>query len=287
MQALPKKQYISAIITKCNQIHLIKSNRQTFGHFSIIYLRTDDLPIIIMKGFLYYIISLFIVLLACQDPKPNQTEFTMSYSNSSEALSYLALGDSYTIGESVDSTLRWPVQLADSLTTHYGHHVTEPKIVATTGWTTDELKAGIASEGITKKYDMVSLLIGVNNQYRSYPVEQYEQEYEALLKWAIQHSKNGAAGVFTVSIPNYGVTPFGQTRGEERIRAELLEYDAKAAEICARFGIPLINITPISEEAKSNIALVADDDLHPSGAQYTAWVEYMLPTVFAMIEDWP
>ena len=240
-----------------------------------------------MKDYSQYIILFLGVLFACQEPKPNQSEFTMSYSNTNEAISYLALGDSYTIGESVDSTQRWPVQLADSLTTHYGLKVSEPNIIATTGWTTDELQAGIESEGISQKYDMISLLIGVNNQYRSYPFEQYEKEYEALIKWAIQHSNNGASGVFAVSIPNYGVTPFGLSRGEDSIRTELLAYDAKAAEICARFGIPFINITPISEEAKSNTKLVAEDNLHPSGLQYTAWVQHMLPNVIELIQAWP
>ena len=203
------------------------------------------------------------------------------------SISYLALGDSYTIGEAVDSTHRWPVQLADSLRKVYNLRVDKPQIVATTGWTTNELQHGIEQADLKDKYELISLLIGVNNQYRGYAFEQFEKEYEALIKWAIQHSVYGASGIFAVSIPNYGVTPFGQARGEDTIRAELLAYDAKAREICQRFDIPFFDITPISELAKGNSIFIADDQLHPSGIQYSEWVQSFASQVADLISDWP
>jgi lysophospholipase L1-like esterase len=177
--------------------------------------------------------------------------------------------------------------LADSLRRIHHLRVDEPQIVATTGWTTNELQHGIEQADLKDKYELISLLIGVNNQYRGYAFEQFEKEYEVLIKWAIQHSVHGASGIFAVSIPNYGVTPFGQARGEDTIRAELLAYDAKAKEICQRFGIPFFDITPISELTKDNPTFIADDQLHPSGLQYTEWVRSFASQVAELISDWP
>ena len=235
------------------------------------------------------ILSLFLclTLTACNEPKPIESDYMIATGTTLPSISYLALGDSYTIGEAVDSTQRWPVQLADSLRKVYHLRVDEPQIVATTGWTTNELQNGIDKANLKDKYELISLLIGVNNQYRGYAFEQFEEEYEALIKWAIQHSVHGASGIFAVSIPNYGVTPFGQARGEDTIRAELLAYDAKAREICQRFGIPFFDITPISELAKDNSTLIADDQLHPSGLQYTEWVRSFASQVAELISDWP
>ena len=179
---------------------------------------------------LSFILSLNIS--ACYGPEPIESDNMKNTRTVYPSISYLALGDSYTIGEAVDSTRRWPVQLTDSLRKVYNLRVDEPQIVATTGWTTNELQHGIEQADLKDKYELISLLIGVNNQYRGYALEQFEKEYEALIKWAIQHSVYGASGIFAISIPNYGVTPFGQARGEDTIRADLLTYDAKAKEIC-------------------------------------------------------
>ena len=235
------------------------------------------------------ILSLFLcfTLIACNEPKPIETDYMIATGTALPSISYLALGDSYTIGEAVDSTHRWPVQLADSLRKVHHLRVDEPQIVATTGWTTNELQHGIEQADLKDKYELISLLIGVNNQYRGYAFEQFEKEYEALIKWAIQHSVHGASGIFAVSIPNYGVTPFGQARGEDTIRTELLAYDAKAKEICQRFGIPFFDITPISELTKDNPTFIADDQLHPSGLQYTEWVRSFASQVAELISDWP
>lgn len=195
---------------------------------------------------------------------------------SQNGLNYLALGDSYTIGESVDEPLRWPNQLVDSLA-DYGFHFNKAEIIATTGWTTDELLTGIEDVNPDSNYDLVSLLIGVNNQYRGYNLAIYRTEFEELLRASIDFAQGDASRVFVVSIPNYGVTPFGQSQGEERIRNELLSYDAVAESISASYGVAFVNITPISEEAKVNPSLIASDRLHPSGSMYTRWVEKVLP----------
>ena len=237
---------------------------------------------------LFILSSIFYLnISACGEPKPIESDYMIATGTALPSISYLALGDSYTIGEAVDSTHRWPVQLADSLRRIHHLRVDEPQIVATTGWTTNELQHGIEQADLKDKYELISLLIGVNNQYRGYAFEQFEKEYEALIKWVIQHSVHGASGIFAVSIPNYGVTPFGQARGEDTIRAELLAYDAKAKEICQRFGIPFFDITPISELTKDNPTFIADDQLHPSGLQYTEWVRSFASQVAELISDWP
>ncbi|MDC0591646.1 SGNH/GDSL hydrolase family protein [Balneolaceae bacterium] len=237
---------------------------------------------------LFILSSIFYLnISACGEPKPIESDYMIATGTALPSISYLALGDSYTIGEAVDSTHRWPVQLADSLRRIHHLRVDEPQIVATTGWTTNELQHGIEQADLKDKYELISLLIGVNNQYRGYAFEQFEKEYEVLIKWAIQHSVHGASGIFAVSIPNYGVTPFGQARGEDTIRAELLAYDAKAKEICQRFGIPFFDITPISELTKDNPTFIADDQLHPSGLQYTEWVRSFASQVAELISDWP
>ncbi len=202
--------------------------------------------------------------------------FSVSSCSQKASLTYLALGDSYTIGEAVDENLRWPNILADSLQSE-GVNIHQPKIIATTGWTTDELMEALEKENPNNNYNIVSLLIGVNNQYRSYPVEQYKKEFKILLDKAIEYAAGKPERVFVVSIPNYGVTPFGISRGEEKIRQELLIYDAIADSIASDSGIPFINITPISEKAKSDASYIAVDELHPSGKQYQEWVELIYP----------
>lgn len=193
-------------------------------------------------------------------------------------VNYLALGDSYTIGESVSKDLRWPVQLVKKLNDS-GLSVNAPDIIAKTGWTTNELQSAIADKNPSTNYDLVSLLIGVNNQYRGYPIEQYKKEFKELLQQAITFANGDSKNVFVVSIPNYGVTPFGMGKGEDRIRQELLVYDSIADSISSEYGIPFINITPVSEKAKSDPSYIASDELHPSGKQYSEWVELILPKV--------
>ncbi len=194
------------------------------------------------------LLLLIFVFIGCAPSKPDK--------NFLDKATFLALGDSYTIGESVPKNMRWPVQLVDKLNNN-GYNFAEPTIIATTGWTTAELQQGIIDENPSKDFDLVSLLIGVNNQYRGYDFGIYKKELPELISMAIEFAGGDTSRVFMVSIPNYGVTPFGQSRGEDVIRAELLEYDA---------------------------SYIASDELHPSGKMYTEWVDLMLTDVITIIE---
>lgn len=221
-----------------------------------------------------------IALGACQATDKEQN---METSATSE-LSYLALGDSYTIGEAVDAQDRWPVQLASRLT-EAGIAVAEPKIIATTGWTTDELKAGIEKENVSDTYDMVSLLIGVNNQYRGYPLEEYKPQFEELLNMAIGFAGGDRDKVFVVSIPDYGVTPFGQGKDAQKIGDEVDAFNAANKAITDRYGIQYFDINPVSKTALGVDELNASDGLHPSGKMYTLWVDIIYPGIKAKLDQ--
>ena len=190
--------------------------------------------------------------------------------------SYLALGDSYTIGESVDASMRWPVQLVNQVNRQgHGFSIEQPEIIATTGWTTQELRKAIAERKPKKDYDLVSLLIGVNNQYRGYPLEDYPTEFRSLLETAIEHAAGDASRVFVVSIPDYAFTPFGASKREE-ITKGIDEYNEINKRISEELDVRYFNITPISRKGLDDKALVANDKLHPSAIQYSQWVELIL-----------
>lgn len=231
-----------------------------------------------------FIPIILILFLSICSSLPERNSDELSYVNDNYPKKYLALGDSYTIGESVPEDKRWPAQLVDSLL-RLNITVNEYEIIARTGWTTAELQQGITNAELTPPYDLVSLLIGVNNQYRGYDIDIYRTEFQELIEQSIGFAGNDTSRVFVVSIPNYGVTPFGQSRGEERIRMELLEYDKIAEEIATKYGIPFVNITPISEEAKTDMSLIAEDELHPSGKMYSLWVQEMMPTVLSILKQ--
>lgn len=228
-------------------------------------------------------ISLISILLISGCASKSQNE-NKEMKSSKQEYKYLALGDSYTIGESVEEEMRWPVQLSRQLN-NAGISVTPPRIIATTGWTTDELTNAINEANITETYDLVSLLIGVNNQYRGYPFATYEKEFSQLLETAIEFADNESNKVFVVSIPDYGVTPFGQKKDPLKIAAELDQYNAKAQEICRNNNVVFINITDISKKALNDSSLVADDGLHPSGTMYTQWVDRIYPEVKRLINN--
>ena len=182
---------------------------------------------------------------------------------------YLALGDSYTIGESVPAGERFPHQLAREL------GIATPTIVAKTGWTTDELNSAIDAANPRGPFDLVTLLIGVNNQYRGREAEQYRGEFAALLQRAIGFAGGDASRVIVVSIPDWGVTLFAEGRDRAQIAREIDQYNAVNREEAARAGAHYVDITPISRG--TDPALVAEDGLHPSGKQYRAWVDLILP----------
>ncbi len=198
--------------------------------------------------------------------------FLIGYSISMSAQDYLALGDSYTIGESVQESERWPNQLAKVLK-GTSLEVETVTIIAKTGWTTAELIEGIEISKNTNQYDLVSLLIGVNNQYRGQSLERFEKELIQLIKTAITYSKNGPQNVFLVSIPNWGVTPFAKDRDAEKIGLEIQAFNEVIQKQANEFKLPFIDITPISIEAKTDLSLLASDQLHPSGNMYQLWVK--------------
>ena len=198
--------------------------------------------------------------------------------NDVKTMKYLALGDSYTIGESVDEQNRFPIQLADTLRAD-GIEVNNPVIVATTGWTTDELAAGIEEANISGNYELVTLLIGVNNQYRGRSVENFREEYVELLEQAIAFAGGNPEKVVVISIPDWGVTPFAEGRDREQIAQEIDAYNAVKMEETQEQGVSFVNITPISRQAAAQPELIADDGLHPSGKMYKLWVDLMFDEV--------
>ncbi|GLQ89234.1 SGNH/GDSL hydrolase family protein [Dyella flagellata] len=187
------------------------------------------------------------------------------------ALRYLALGDSYTIGEDVPAQARWPMQLVEKLRKQ-AVAIDDPQIIAVTGWTTDELSAGMDQAVLAPEYDLVTLLIGVNNQYRGRTAEEYREQLRTLLLRAITLSGRRPARVLVVSIPDWGVTPFGYASGRNlrRIATELDGFNAIARDEAEHAGAHFVNITGISRE---HAGLVAADGLHPSGAQYALWTD--------------
>lgn len=204
---------------------------------------------------------LFTVLLASCTAMPPQES----------APRMLALGDSYTIGESVPEADRWPNQLARAL------GAPNPEIIAKTGWTTDELNAAIDAANPQGPYRLVTLLIGVNNQYRGRDVEQYRGEFAALLRRAIGFGGGDAKRVIVASIPDWGVTPFAEGRDRAKIATEIDRYNAVNREETARAGAHYVDITPVSR--RSDPSLVAGDGLHPSAAQYAEWTKLILPVL--------
>lgn len=201
-----------------------------------------------------------------------------------EPVSYLALGDSYTIGTGIEEENNWPNQLSEALTDN-DLTVEKTQVIAVNGWTTTDLKNGIAETNPDSSFDLVSLLIGVNNQYQGLDIELYRTEFRELLEQSIVFAQGDTSNVFVVSIPNYGVTPFAQNREPEIIGEEIALYNDIAEDISSEYGIPFVNITPISEEAEDDDSLLASDELHPSAKMYDMWVEEILPTVTEILDE--
>lgn len=192
---------------------------------------------------------------------------------------FLALGDSYTIGEGVPVSERWPVQLANELR-ELDVPISDPRIIARTGWTTDELLAAIESAAppVERYYDLVTLLIGVNDQYRGRSVDSFEAGLTRLL----QLSKTFATApsrVVVVSIPDWSVTPFARTdpRGAPAIAREITEFNTVVQEMARSVGAAFVDVTAISRRAAESPELLAADGLHPSAAMYRMWIQEMLP----------
>jgi lysophospholipase L1-like esterase len=189
---------------------------------------------------------------------------------------YLALGDSYTIGHDVPESDRYPVQLKDSLE-KVGIKIEKLQIIARTGWTTDELSKAMDGAELDESYGMVTLLIGVNNQYRGFTAESYRPEFVALLQRAIKLAGNNVNNVIVLSIPDWGVTPFAQGRDTEKTATEIDAYNAVNKQESLAAGVEWIDVTTISREALDRPELIANDGLHPSGVMYYYWMLYLYP----------
>ncbi len=221
------------------------------------------------------ILAMALLFLACSEnvaPK-KATEDQM------ETKTILALGDSYTIGESVSEAERWPNQLAARLNAS-DSVVKNPTIVARTGWNTNQLTDAIKQRSdLQPPYDLVTLLIGVNDQYQGRGINFMREGFLALLDTAVAFAGSDSNAVIVVSIPDYSVTPFGQNdaRGAQNIRRELQSFNALQKQFCAERGIAYVDIWDISLKAENDLSYLAPDQLHPSGKMYTEWVDLVAP----------
>ncbi|NJL76077.1 MAG: SGNH/GDSL hydrolase family protein [Saprospiraceae bacterium] len=230
---------------------------------------------------LFFIVSV-VLLIACAEESKDNVDENQSVAPPSK-LTYLALGDSYTIGESVAENERYPNQLTEKLKS-VALEFEPVKIIAKTGWTTGELQTAIDAENVRDTFDLVSLLIGVNNQYRGYSLVEYEQEFDSLLRQSIRFAGGKSKRVFVVSIPDYAYTPFGQRAKPTLISQKIDSFNLANQTITKSYGISYFNITPISRKGLEQKELVATDELHPSGEQYKLWVASFVGEVAAKLQ---
>ena len=229
----------------------------------------------------YFLVLLSLALLVACAPKiatpalpaPGEEMFDIRY---------LALGDSYTIGESVPENERWPIQLAGLL--QADDVSTEVTIIARTGWTTDELWKGIQAAEINPPYDLVSLLIGVNNQYRGLDIDEYREEFIFLLNKAIEYAGGDAKRVIVLSIPDWGVTPFAMRRDSKKIATEINLFNSVNRGETEKAGAYYVDVTPSSRDVVTDGALIASDGLHPSGKMYAEWAKLTYSEVLRIFE---
>jgi lysophospholipase L1-like esterase len=204
--------------------------------------------------------------------------------NMSEASanSFLALGDSYTIGEGVKDPERWPVQFAGMVRAK-GFSLDDPTIIARTGWTIDELQTAVDASGKRGPFGLVTLMVGVNDQFRGRSPDACRGAFQKLLTTAVNLAGNQPSRVIVISIPDWGVTPFAAGRDTDRIAAEIDQFNRMEKEYAAAAGVHYIGITPISREARNQPEFVASDGLHPSGIMHQRWAEAVLPVVVKIL----
>jgi len=199
-------------------------------------------------------------------------------------ITYLALGDSYTYGQSEPQDLSFPYQLVSTLKANSSFYIPAPTVIATTGWTTEDLIDAIASSNIhTDKYSIVTLLIGVNDQFRGLPQSEYQVNFQQLLNTAINFASGDTSRVFVLSIPDYGVTPFANGQ-DSVIGPQIDQFNAINKAISIKAGVNYIDITAISREAATDPTLIAPDGLHPSGKMYGDWIQKLEPLVLARLK---
>lgn len=198
-------------------------------------------------------------------------------------LRILALGDSYTIGQSVVEADRWPVQLAARLR-EQGLAVLDPQIIARTGWTTDDLSAGISEQQPSGPFDLVFLMIGVNDEYQGRKIDTYRTGLQALLAQANEFAGQRPGRVIVLSIPDWTVTPFAEGSDQARLAANIAEFNAVNRAEAEQAGAVYVDVTPISQLARGQRDLLAGDGLHPSAKMYARWVDLLLPAVLKALQ---
>lgn len=199
------------------------------------------------------------------------------------AKKYLALGDSYTIGQSVPEADRFPVQTKIGLASQ-GINMSNPQIIATTGWTTTNLQNAIAALNPAGPYDVVSLLIGVNDQYQYHDTAGYRQRFLNILNTAIQLAGSRRDHVFVLSIPDYSVTPFARYSDTAFIRRQIDQFNAINKEVTLQNDCSYLDITPSTREAANDPSLIATDGLHPSGKEYKKWADHLGPMMKTVLQ---
>jgi len=198
-------------------------------------------------------------------------------------LSFLALGDSYTIGEGVAPSDRWPVQLVRAIRSE-GILVGDPVILARTGWTTGELLEAMAADPPQGPYDLVSVLVGVNDQYRARPMKEFQADFRRLLDLAVGFTGGDPFRVLALSIPDWGVTPFARGRNGTEIGRDIDAFNALERKACRDVSVTFLDITGISREGGDDAKPLAADGLHPSGAMYARWLDAILPPALEVLE---
>jgi lysophospholipase L1-like esterase len=236
---------------------------------------------------LIFILTSFVLWFSCTTTNDMNSEIlnenTIVPKDNKSNISYLALGDSYTIGQGVEENERFPVQLVKRLSDS-DVKIGSPTIIARTGWTTDELARGIEDANLTGTYDLVTLLIGVNNQYRGRDTVEYRRQFRELLNKAVAFTNGIEKKVIVISIPDYGVTPFGISNAE-RIGTEIDIFNKINKEETDMIKANYVYITSISRAAKDDPSLIAKDGLHPSGKMYSFWVDAIFPVAKNMLNN--
>lgn len=219
-------------------------------------------------------------------PNYEQNENPINEEPEPRHIKLISLGDSYTIGQSVCEDCRFPAQLRDSLQTYFSENDSiSLEIIAQTGWTTSNLKSAITAAEPSSDFDLVTLLIGVNNQYQNKPFSLYQTEFIELTNTAITLASGDASKLIVVSIPDYAYTPFGQNYNPSYISEQLLQYNDYAETYCNENNLNYVYITDITQQGLTNTELVATDNLHPSELAYTKFVERILPLALEVLEQ--
>ncbi|MCW2118168.1 SGNH/GDSL hydrolase family protein [Flavobacterium sp. 7A] len=241
-----------------------------------------------MKKTIIIVVTVVLTFLLsnCTAENPATKITTTPSDTKEETFKYLALGDSYTIGQSVCSICSFPEQLKNQLTNTTKNHKYTLEVIARTGWTTTHLIDAIKDKNPSTNYNLVSLLIGVNNQFQDIDFSVYEKELPQLINQSIAFANGNKKRVIVVSIPDYAFTPFGQNyRNPTNTSLEIDHYNAFAKKYCEDNSIQFLNITDITRDGIKNPSLVTNDGLHPSAAAYTLFVERLLPLAFKTLQE--